>query len=99
RLNDPKGMSDWLMNSELNRVPESVYEGLADRWSGADSLKASEWVATLPPGPHRNSAIKGMVSHIAKFNSEAAMTWAEAIDDISVKAEAVELINESINQQ
>ena len=59
---------------------DQSYSYIADRWMQTDPASASGWIATLPPGSSRDSAVKSLVNKLTQESTRdlaAAVSWAE----------------------
>lgn len=80
---------------EARPAPETC-EAVLQSWSARDATAASEWVATQPPGPNRDGAIKGLFNSLTNAYLQpdypAALAWGLALSDPIRRLEAAQFI-------
>ena len=83
--NKPGALAGWI-SSNLEHVAAKSASGLlASNWCKSDSLKASEWVNTLPGGNIKQAATAGLARELMKESPAEAMPWIEQISDPKLK--------------
>jgi hypothetical protein len=94
---DPVPALASLMH-EATPSPETCQSVVA-AWTMRDATAASEWVATQPPGPNRDGAIKGLVATLTNIELQpdfpAALAWSLALSDPVQRLKAAQAIFEN----
>jgi len=61
----------------------------ASHWATRQPEEASQWVNSLPVGPDRDQAIRGLVNGIRDTDPTSAFLWAGSIGDEKLRARSV----------
>ncbi|MEO0508703.1 MAG: hypothetical protein AAF065_02445 [Verrucomicrobiota bacterium] len=80
---DPEEAIDWL-NKNIIEDPgqlDRLYQDVTKSFMNADSMAASEWVASLETGPQRDSAVQGLVNNIVRYDPDSALIWSSTIEN------------------
>ncbi|MEO5711937.1 MAG: hypothetical protein ABIT37_00465 [Luteolibacter sp.] len=89
---DPQAASEWLMNKAgstgepITQVAGNTLIGniLGYRWARTDMFGATHWMESLPDGPVKTAAWKGMSHYTTSYSPELAFTIsARLLDDES----------------
>ena len=69
----------WVMAQpgDVREIPADVALALAERWIRRDPDAAMGWLATLPPGPERDTSVKLVFRAWRLAAPEAARAWIE----------------------
>lgn len=78
--------AEKLQNPDEQAV---VWKNIAEDWVTEDSLKASEWIATLPQGPARDPAVLAMTRGIQDSDPDLAWQWALSMSGGALRSEAL----------
>lgn len=79
---DPAGAGEWIFALPAEVQPR-VVDMVVREWVGSDAYAASEWVANLPEGAVRESAVENMVRMVMRFEPDSAFAWATTLSDDS----------------
>jgi hypothetical protein len=96
---------DWAENDPIraalaiSQVPESarspdLYSTFASSWAKGNVAQASAWVDTLPPGPDREAASRGLVNGLSQHYPSEALTWAASLHDEEERARLMSTVIE-----
>lgn len=86
------GRTEALAMADKMQSPEAqaaVWKTVTAMWVQQDSRRTSEWIATLPAGMGRDTAVLAMTSEIQKSDPDLAWGWALSMTDAQLKAEAL----------
>jgi hypothetical protein len=78
--------------AETAKDPETqgiFWKTIAEDWVKEDSWQASQWIAKLPEGKGRDSAVLAMAGGISKTDPDLAWQWALSMGDPALKNEAL----------
>ncbi len=64
-------------------------------WSSVDSYRASDWVATLPPGLNRDAAVSGLAGELSKEQPDMAFQWGASIMDPEIRLTVLQQVVEA----
>lgn len=78
--------AEKLVNPDEQAV---VWKNIAEDWVTEDSLKASEWIATLPQGAARDPAVLAMTRGIQDSDPDLAWQWALSMSGGALRSEAL----------
>ncbi|MGI8601410.1 MAG: hypothetical protein ACR2OZ_00250 [Verrucomicrobiales bacterium] len=99
----PKHAADVLLSSGAiarNDLEAAVAaEVVVENFMRQNSLRASEWVGTLPAGAVRDRAVLALVRGSASADPETAAQWAASIHDENVRAAAEAAVREPSRSQ
>jgi hypothetical protein len=88
---DPAAAITWI--SQLDATTTGpAHRTITATWALSDSLAASQWVQSLPPGMARDEATVGLVHTVAQTAPEEAWEWASSIGQTPLRAETTESI-------
>ena len=76
----------WLNEWEGTAVQPEMTRDVAYRWLREDSMRASQWMGSLPAGPSRDAAVSALVRTIGREDPEAAMSWVRTVSDPAMRA-------------
>jgi len=77
----PEVMERLMAEAPGEAVAEAIAQG-ARKFHGWAPEQAESWLGSLPPGPHRDAAIQGVIDGgIGRADPEAAAAWAGAVED------------------
>jgi hypothetical protein len=62
---------------------------IESNWIKQDSVAASQWINTLPPGNTRDSAIQALVQVVKDTDPAGAMTWTDTMTDFSTRGNMI----------
>ncbi len=93
----------WAENDPLRAAPEigklpeayqtpELYSAFARKWAEGNVGSSSGWVNSLPKGPARNSAAKGLALGLTKDYPAEALVWAATLSSAEERAQSVESI-------
>jgi hypothetical protein len=85
---DPGKAVDCLSRISDPELQRNLTDHLAKSWCAIDPVAASDWIASLPSGPGRDSAIAELLE-AARDDPEAALASAPAIADREMRIKAV----------
>lgn len=79
---------------EIEKLPEAyqipeLYTSFAMKWAQGNVSSSSAWVNSLPPGPSRNAAARGLAQGLAKDYPSDALVWAGTLDSPEARAQTV----------
>jgi hypothetical protein len=86
---DPLRAVEAVSKLDAPEVEAHAFRQVAFGWSSGDSLRASQWVDSLPPGPNRDAASAGLAEELATEQPDMAFRWAESIDHVSLRRETL----------
>jgi hypothetical protein len=70
----------WLLE-DLRSDDRRALDLFASSRTGGNYTEAANWIGTMPPGPHRDAALKGFVPTAARVDGATAMDCALTISD------------------
>lgn len=79
-------LADSLKSPEAQAA---VWKTLTVRGMNEDSHRTSEWIATLPAGQGRDTAVLAMTQEIQKSDPDLAWGWALSMTEPDLKAQAL----------
>ncbi len=60
--------------------------GIMESWAAAEPAAASEYLATLPPGPERDAPAAGFARGLIGVDPAAALQWGATVQDAALRA-------------
>ena len=85
---DPAASSEWLSSLPESQATNKGIEKALQHWAAHDPKRASDHLISMPESNHKDRAINGFVSRVAKEDPQAAILWADTIQNESVRNEA-----------
>ena len=82
----------WFFSKPDAALGGAGYRAMTQVWFQNDPREASEWVAALPPGDNRDRSVAALADLLASDRQpdfDAAIQWAEAIDDDSLRSDGL----------
>lgn len=76
---------NWIQGFTDGDVKNAAYESSWRSWSRKDLSSAAEYLNTLEYSPQRDFAVRGLSLEIVKKHPEAAVQWAETINDSELR--------------
>ena len=79
----------------LEHLPETSYDALAFQIAARilSPVSVQEWIANLEQGPRKDNAIAGLSYSLFNEDFDAAVKWADSIQDESLRTEVLSRIN------
>ena len=78
--NDPEAAAKWATTLPAD-LQNAALSTITDKWYDTDSMQLSEWIAKLPAGSARDSALDSLARNLARSDFAAAMDIANKIGD------------------
>ncbi|RYD33532.1 MAG: hypothetical protein EOP86_13160 [Verrucomicrobiaceae bacterium] len=76
----------WAETVKEPAVQAAAWKVIAADWVAEDSWQASQWIAGLPQGTGRDSAVQAMAEGIGKTDPDLAWKWALTMGDSDLKS-------------
>ena len=95
-LADGPDKGQWISWMGENLEQESAGDqigGTMGEWTRNDYRAAGEWLASAPPGPTKNAAIKGYAETVAEYDPATATQWALTLPEGKERQETLETIH------
>lgn len=86
---DRSELKNWAANLEDASVQAAAWKSIAADWVKEDSWQASEWIAQLPDGKGRDSAVLSLAERIQKTDPDLAWKWGLSMGDPELKTQAL----------
>ncbi|HVU37178.1 MAG TPA: hypothetical protein VHC95_02490, partial [Opitutales bacterium] len=83
-----KMLSQLPQNKALTDTTGTV----ARNWLQTDSVAASQWINTLPPGDARDTAVEQIVNTQARNDPAATMNWATTIGNPDTRYSSIQRV-------